>query len=391
MALRIRRGTEAQRTAPPYFESGEIVWTTDYNQLWVGDGITQGGIPVVGSNITGHGLTYDNVTHKIGVAGLTTDDIAPGNSINRQYFSTEAAQDAAWALLRDGTHTGISFSYVDDQNKINATVALDGVGIMHVSDDTTPMLGGSLDLDGFNINGIGNIDITGDITLTGTLSNGTFSLLDEAITTSGTLTVKTNTRETLSVDGITGGTLGTYPGLFVRASRGTVQVPTTTLADDVVSSVKIEGWDGTAWKLAAGFVGKWASDAVLSDELPASELLIVTGAGGSDFNTLSFNGMGQLTVPTVMVGDGDATNPSIAFTTDGGQDTGFFHPGDGIVCISTNAQERVRVDSGGMRVNGFMKVAQVNGTLPSPAEAGMIVLDGTTFKGYNGSAWVALN
>lgn len=100
---------------------------------------------------------------------------------------------------------------------------------------------------------------------------------------------------------------------------------------------------------------------------------------------------GNPDVSKITLGDGTASNPSIVFDTDGSQDTGIYHPGDGIVCVSTNGTEALRLDTGGARVNGFMKVANVNGNLPNPAEAGMIVLDGTTFKGYNGSAWVNLN
>lgn len=100
---------------------------------------------------------------------------------------------------------------------------------------------------------------------------------------------------------------------------------------------------------------------------------------------------GNPDVDKITVGDGTASNPSIAFGTDGSIDTGIYHPGDGIVCVSSNGTEKLRVDSGGARVNGFLKVAQVSGSLPNPPEAGMIVLDGTTFKGYNGSDWVNLN
>ena len=122
---------------------------------------------------------------------------------------------------------------------------------------------------------------------------------------------------------------------------------------------------------------------------------IYVGDGTNDLTSglgpFTFNNNGAFSTPSILAGDGTASTPSIGFTTDGSQDTGLFHPGDGILCISTDGTERVRVDNGGMRVMGFIKVAQVSGVLPSPPEAGMIVLDGTTFKGYNGSAWVALN
>lgn len=100
---------------------------------------------------------------------------------------------------------------------------------------------------------------------------------------------------------------------------------------------------------------------------------------------------GNPNVSKITLGDGTASNPSVVFDTDGSQDTGIYHPGDGVVCVSSNGTEALRIDTGGARVAGFMKVANVNGNLPNPPEAGMIVLDGTTFKGYNGNAWVNLN
>ena len=103
-----------------------------------------------------------------------------------------------------------------------------------------------------------------------------------------------------------------------------------------------------------------------------------------------FDSTGLLKTPRISVGDGSASAPGIIFATDNALDTGFFHPADGVVCVTTNGVEKVRVDNGGMRVEGFMKVKDVNGTLPNPPEAGMIVLDGATFKGYNGSSWVTL-
>lgn len=89
MALRIRRGTDAERlTVTP--ESGEPIYTTDTKLLYVGDGTTVGG------------------------------------------------------KLISGT----------------------------LSDDTSPELGGNLDLNGNNITGTGNININGTITATGNINLG---------------------------------------------------------------------------------------------------------------------------------------------------------------------------------------------------------------------------
>jgi len=49
MPLQLRRGTDAQRTGVT-FASGEPVWTTDTNKLYVGDGVTPGGVLVSETN-----------------------------------------------------------------------------------------------------------------------------------------------------------------------------------------------------------------------------------------------------------------------------------------------------------------------------------------------------
>ena len=91
MALRLRRGTNAERTAITP-EAGELVYTTDTKKVYVGDGTTTGGNIVSGQN--------------------------------------------------------------------------------DIVDDTTPQLGGDLDLNGNNITGTGNINITGTITATGNINLG---------------------------------------------------------------------------------------------------------------------------------------------------------------------------------------------------------------------------
>jgi len=179
MSLRIRRGTDAQRSGIT-FDMGEIVWTTDGQQLWVGDGLTQGGSPVVGANVVGYGLSYDGTTRRIEVAGLSADDIT--NGVNNKFFATELAQDAAASLFVTGTHSNISFVYDDALGKINATVALDGIGLTDIVADTTPQLGGDLDLNLNDITGAGDINIVGDITFIGVLSNNTVTLNDGVIT-----------------------------------------------------------------------------------------------------------------------------------------------------------------------------------------------------------------
>jgi len=49
MALRLRRGTDAERLIMTPPEAGELIYTTDTKAVWVGDGTTVGGLPVSGA------------------------------------------------------------------------------------------------------------------------------------------------------------------------------------------------------------------------------------------------------------------------------------------------------------------------------------------------------
>jgi len=92
------------------------------------------------------------------------------------------------------------------------------VSINNVVEDTTPQLGGDLDLNSNNITGTGNINITGTITY-GTLNDGTTAL--------------TSTVEELNyLDGVTGITLGSANELLVVGGDGSSIVSDSTLAVD---------------------------------------------------------------------------------------------------------------------------------------------------------------
>jgi hypothetical protein len=177
MSLRIRRGSDAERLGVR-FDQGEIVWVNSTTtsrpayKLYVGDGVTYGGRDIVETS-AGHKLTYNTNTGRLDVAGLTTDDIAPGT--NNKFFTNELAQDAVGAMFAAGTMSGIQFVYDDVANKMNVTVTATGgggagSGIAALVNDPSPHLGGSLVLNNQNINGIGNIDITGNLIASGTLT-----------------------------------------------------------------------------------------------------------------------------------------------------------------------------------------------------------------------------
>lgn len=87
MAFKIRRGTNAERLA--YTPAiGEPIWTTDTKKLWIGDGITAGGVAVDAES----------------------------------YLNDEYLQDLTAAMFTAGGHSGVSFTYDDNTGRVIATV-----------------------------------------------------------------------------------------------------------------------------------------------------------------------------------------------------------------------------------------------------------------------------
>jgi len=91
MALQIRRGTTAERTARRFLV-GELIYDTTLQQVFVGD-------------------SPDGSTGTLGGKAVTA-------------FTQEDAQDAIRDLFSAGTHTNISYAYNDPGNSISSTVSL---------------------------------------------------------------------------------------------------------------------------------------------------------------------------------------------------------------------------------------------------------------------------
>jgi hypothetical protein len=146
MALQVRRGTNAERIAITPLE-GELVFTTDTKQLYVGDGATAGGITGISNTIDS--LLADNTPQLGGQLDLN------GNNINGTGNVNIIGNVTATAFIGDGSGlTGISDAFTS------------------VISDTTPQLGGGLDLNGNNITGTGNVNIIGNVTATAFIGDG---------------------------------------------------------------------------------------------------------------------------------------------------------------------------------------------------------------------------
>ena len=244
MSLRIRRGTETQRNAA-LFDLGEIVYTTDTKQVFIGDGVTPGGKNVV-ENCGGIGLQWNQTTQQLDIdgTGLTTENIL--ESGDNLYFKTDRSQDAAAALFTPNTgHTGISFLYDDITGKIYATVTSAGTPFSLIN-DTNPHLGGNLVLNAYNITGIGNIDITGAISAQNiSAALGEITTLNAHNITA--LTVVTGAISATTISASLGGNLGlnTYDITGTGDINITGAISATTISASLGGNLVLNAYDIT--------------------------------------------------------------------------------------------------------------------------------------------------
>jgi len=143
MALRLRRGTDLERQSI-IFEEGELVYTTDTKQLWVGDGQTLGGVGVTGhSNTSPSELTQNLDLNSFDIVGGGNIDITgaviantfvgDGSGLTNLYMSVDPGQEYDISIRGNvrGIDSTIIFDY--ETNTVNATLAGDGSAITNIS------------------------------------------------------------------------------------------------------------------------------------------------------------------------------------------------------------------------------------------------------------------
>ena len=342
MSLRIRRGTEAQRTGLGYtFDSGELIYTTDTKKLYIGDGITVGGTHVLASS-AGPGLYWNQSTQQLEISGSNLTTAYVQEDPTNLYFTPERAQDAASILFTHGDgHSGISFIYDDVNNKIYATVTGGGSGttlpgnaagflrndgsgtlswtsaLTTVSQDTSPSLGGNLNLNSHNITGTGDvyitggitasgdIDITGGITASGTIGNSMMNFSTNTLETNDNgLIINSSYKRILTLNGISiDGTRGKSPQVSINTARGTLTTPLSLEQSDIVGSYFFKAYDGAGeYNISGGITSTLSSDADVTKIWPGATLTFFTG-NNTDvlFSSFTFDGSGVLNAPVFKI------------------------------------------------------------------------------------------
>ena len=160
MALRLRRGTDAERvTITP--QAGELIYVLDTRKLWVGDGLTQGGVPV---DTTVGALSVNDLTD------VDTNTVAPqnGQALVWNSADSEWQPQTVVTLENDPTVNGDlkinivgadSTLLVDSDNNVfnglfRGDLTGDVIGSVY-SDDSTVIVDA--------INGVINADLIGNV------------------------------------------------------------------------------------------------------------------------------------------------------------------------------------------------------------------------------------
>lgn len=161
MALRLRRGTDAERlTITP--KSGELVYTTDTKQIWVGDGTTVGGVPVTAGalsigdlgDVSNSSAEKDQILIYNGTQWTPSDN--PAVDIRGNIYADDST------LLVDALNGQIVGTIVSDS--ITATSPIVGDLIGDVTGDVTGNVTGDVVGDTLGIHtGYHNGDMTGSV------------------------------------------------------------------------------------------------------------------------------------------------------------------------------------------------------------------------------------
>jgi hypothetical protein len=228
MPLQIKRGPTADRTGYTPLV-GELVFDTDQNVLYVGDGATTGGIAST---------------------SITLED----------------AQDTAASLLTSGSHSGITFTYNDAANRIDATV--------------TPVVDGFLDADikgsVFGDDSSIIIDaVDNRIYANGGSIYGQFNVISDVNPLTDTANFASYTTTGVNTVGLS-------------RARGTSVVPAIVQDTDLIYNFAFRGWDGDNFQDSSRIIAQ-VNGAVSNGVVPGSLVLQTANSSGSLTTAISID------------------------------------------------------------------------------------------------------
>jgi hypothetical protein len=332
MSLRIRRGTNNQRTSLPNpFDNGEIVWTTDTKKLYVGDGSTVGGNNILSTSVDGlHGISWHEPTQTLRFNGVGTGipsvsaDATPslGGNLNAGTYNITGTgaitattitatnlggnlNTGSYNITGTGSFTAgtISAGFLGANLNLNSK-SLTGTATINISGAITATsiaatnLGGNLNLNARTIDGLGTIGITGNISATASVGSAitgtTTSASAAGITAIGVnapgLYAVSSTNPAIELAGITDGDFN-ISRLEINAFRGTVAVPEDTEPGDNLGGYYVKGFYNGTYITASGVSVAWDPDADLETPFPASNLSFFVNGNGTNGSLATLSGL----------------------------------------------------------------------------------------------------
>jgi hypothetical protein len=150
MALQLRRGTNAERAAET-FAVGELIYTTDTKQIYVGDGSTQGGVLVSSSAASSPASLTQNLSlNGFNISGTgnisATAFVGDGSGLTGIASGAGVEEGQEYAIDIQGNVRG-------DDTTVLVDAALGRVSADHYGDGSN--------LTGITLNQLANVDTTG--------------------------------------------------------------------------------------------------------------------------------------------------------------------------------------------------------------------------------------
>ena len=347
MALRLRRGTDAQRltldgVALPVPAEGELIYTTDTKKLYVGDGATTGGIAVDVANST---LSVDDLTD----VDITT--VAPTDGQSLVWNDSDSEFQPGDANISNQSINALQdVDTISNTPTVGQVLKYDGAGWVNGTD----VSGGLIDGATYPINITGDVSgsVFGDDS--SLIVDGTDGTITTPVITVGTILtdsaspiiVSNNNRVPLQIKSVTTGASGGFPYTDYLSVKGSIASPTSVLANDIVGGWKISAFDAASGdgKPTALMITTLAADGDVTDDFPKSTGELIIGAGAGTYNTYEFGLGGEFKVE------------------------GAITPG--IYADASARDAAITAPTAGMMV---------------------FVTDVTKFQGYTGSTWADLN
>jgi hypothetical protein len=139
----------------------------DYTIVATGGTTVDSALTVTGNlTVTGTTTTIETTNAEITDRQIVLNKGESGAGVTGVYSGIEVERgsvDNAWLVFDESTDT-FRISYDGGATFTTIATSVGGSGIENVVEDTTPQLGGNLDMNSNDITGTGNIDVTGSIT-----------------------------------------------------------------------------------------------------------------------------------------------------------------------------------------------------------------------------------